>query len=387
MTQTLAIFYGAYRRLKASVLFYIVLGISALVAVAYAAIGFNDSGMTFLFWDIPSDTVNTQVITADTWYKLVFSEIAVKWWLSWIAVILAIISTGTIFPSWLQEGAIDLYLAKPIGRVRLFLTQYLGGLLFVAAQVAIFSLGCFLVIGFRAGTWAFSVFLAVPIVTLMFSYLFAFSTLVGVWTRSAVASILLTVVLWLLIWVVGLVNSGLIAARVTHEVWVTYLDEQIQKIEANPSLTQPAEADGDTPDPTAGPTEAGPTPPTASDEWQDPFATEEQDLERLKERRELHQRKAMENEGIRDVVVKIRAPLPRTSETIDLLTRSLVFLSDLPEMNEDDRTWQGPPGSKEAVERAIRQWERPWYEVVGRSVGFEAAMLLLAGWVFCRRDY
>lgn len=383
MTQTLAIFCGAYRRLKASVLFYIVLGISALVAVAYAAIGFNESGMTFLFWDIPSDQVNTQVISADTWYKLVFSEIAVKWWLSWIAVILAIISTGTIFPSWLQEGAIDLYLAKPIGRVRLFLTQYLGGLLFVAAQVAIFSLGCFLVIGFRAGTWAFSVFLAVPIVTLMFSYLFAFSTLVGVWTRSAVASILLTVVLWLLVWVVGLVNSGLIAARVRHEVWVTYLDEQIQRIEADPTLTQPADPDENT----AGPTEAAPTPPASTDEWQDPFATEEQDLERLRERREFHQRKALENEGIRDVIVKIRAPLPRTSETIDLLSRSLIFLSDLPEMNEEDQNWQGPPGSKEAVQRAIRQWERPWYEVVGRSLGFEAGMLLLAGWIFCRRDY
>ena len=43
-------------------------------------------------------------------------------------------------------------------RLRLFLTKYLSGLLFVGLQVTVFSVLCFVVIGFKAGAWEPAIF-------------------------------------------------------------------------------------------------------------------------------------------------------------------------------------------------------------------------------------
>ena len=120
----------------------------------------------------------------------------------WISLgrrsILALISTASIFPDLIAGGSIDLYLSKPISRLRLFLTKYLGGLLFVVLQTAVFALGSYLVFGLRGGQWRTSMFLIVPLATLLFSYLFAVCVLVGVLTRSTIAAILVTILFWFL---------------------------------------------------------------------------------------------------------------------------------------------------------------------------------------------
>ena len=59
------------------------------------------------------------------------------------------ISTASLFPDFLAGGAVDLYLSKPISRLRLFLFKYSCGLLFVALQIGCFCLASFLVIGLR----------------------------------------------------------------------------------------------------------------------------------------------------------------------------------------------------------------------------------------------
>src|SRR6185437_5144958 len=93
-------------------------------------------------------------------------------------------------------GSIDLYLAKPIGRARLFLTKYLAGLLFVTLQVVVISVGSFFVLGLRGHDWEPGLFWAIPIVVCFFSYLFAVCVLLGVKTRSTIAALLLTILCW-----------------------------------------------------------------------------------------------------------------------------------------------------------------------------------------------
>src|SRR5205085_9269224 len=106
---------------------------------------------------------------------LMFSELGVGIWLTFAALILAIVSTASLFPDLITGGAIDLYLSKPISRLRLILTKYATGLLFVALQVLVFCAASFLVIGLRGGVWEPRLFLAVPIVLCFFSYLFCIS--------------------------------------------------------------------------------------------------------------------------------------------------------------------------------------------------------------------
>src|SRR4029077_12078354 len=106
---------------------------------------------------------NTGIMPRGDFYKLMFNTLGVGIWLSWIATVLALISTAGIFPDMLTGGSIDLYLSKPISRLRLFFTKYLSALLFVGLQVGLFTLASFLVLGIRGGTWLWGLFLAIPI--------------------------------------------------------------------------------------------------------------------------------------------------------------------------------------------------------------------------------
>ena len=98
-----------------------------------------------------------------------------------------------LFPDLITGGTIDLYLSKPLSRLRLFIIKYLTGLLFVALQGrGVFRVGSFRGVRrcVRAHEWKPSLFLAIPIVVCMFSYLFGFCVLLGVWSRSTIAAIL-----------------------------------------------------------------------------------------------------------------------------------------------------------------------------------------------------
>ena len=132
-----------------------------------------------------------------------FVGLGVGFWLSWLATILALVSTAGIFPRLIGSGVIDLFVSKPIGRLRLFMTEYLAGLLFVTLQVTVFSVASLLVIGLRGGVWEPGLLVAVPLVVCFFSYLFAVCVLLGLLTRSTVAALLLTLLFWFIVSMVG----------------------------------------------------------------------------------------------------------------------------------------------------------------------------------------
>ena len=97
-----ALLLDAYRQLSAAKLFWLTLGLSVLVVVMYGSIGFNDEGVSILFGTI---NVESEYITAGSpWarglYLGIYSGFLVTIWLAWIATILALISTCSIFPDF-----------------------------------------------------------------------------------------------------------------------------------------------------------------------------------------------------------------------------------------------------------------------------------------------
>ena len=178
ISQTWALIADAYRELNSRLLFWIAIGLSGLVALIFLAIGFDDEGISF-FGKRLSDFPNTTLFPAGDFYKGLFLDWGVGLWITWAATILALITTAGIFPDLISGGSIDLYLSKPMGRLRLFMTKYLAGLMFVALQIAVFCVACFLVIGIRGGVWAPSIFIVIPVVTLYYSFLFCVTVLVG----------------------------------------------------------------------------------------------------------------------------------------------------------------------------------------------------------------
>jgi ABC-type transport system involved in multi-copper enzyme maturation permease subunit len=126
---------------------------------------------------------------------------------SWIAVLLGIVVTAFFIPNMLRKGTIDLLLVKPIGRGLLLFYKYLGGLTFMFLITSLCYRGIWLALGIRSRFWANGALLLIFTLTFFFAILYAFSTLVGVVTRSVVMCILLTVGAYALLASVGYLNG------------------------------------------------------------------------------------------------------------------------------------------------------------------------------------
>jgi hypothetical protein len=369
MRQTWALLVDAYRDLNARKMFWIVLMLSALVAVSLALVALTPAGFTVFGYEVPSPFLNSRMMTPAAFYKLAYLTLGIQWWLTQFATALALISTATIFPDFLAGGAVDLYLSKPIGRWRLFLTKYACGLLFVALQIACFSVASFLVIGLRGGAWEPGLFLAVPIVVLFYSYLYCVCVLVGVVTRSTVAAVLLTLLFWLCVFSIHTTEVTLLLFQIHEERSHVYVLEQIDRER----------------------TALANIPPTTTPSYRQTLL-EEQLRNDLQKRDDYHPK----FDRAHELFYVAKEFLPKTSETVTLLQRELVRrarLSDEGGSSERDETRQASAeagggmsgGDIAALQKQLAR--RSWEWIVGSSVAFEAVVLLLAGWIFCRRDY
>jgi hypothetical protein len=376
-SQTAALFLDAYRELNSKKMFWIVLILSGLAVVAFALVGVTDKGITLAGHEFPIP------VPAGTVYKVTFSTVLIHIWLTWVVAILALISTASIFPDFIAGGSVDLYLSKPISRIRLFLTKYVTGLLFVALQVAVFCVLAFFLMRWRGKAWEPGLFLAIPIVVCFFSYLFSVQVLLGLLTRSTVASLLLTLLVWFVIFGVHFAETRLLAFKLYFEqrraAWdarADQLDAQIQNVESK-----------------------RPRPTTEPNAWETASRTARDDLRRrAAEAGPTIDKLAM----FHRIAYGIMAVAPKTTETVDLLERNLISRSELDEMMDSaknagprDRGHRGdandmsdaddPSAVGEGLQSALRA--RPLTWILGTSFIFEGVMLALGGWMFCRRDY
>ncbi len=374
MTAVLAILRESWLTLRAEKLFKLTLALNALVIVAYASIGFNDTGFT-LFYGLISEESEYMYAGSPfsrTLYLGIYSAFIVGLWLAWAATILALISTSSIFPTFLREGSVELTMSRPTRRSTIFLVKYVGGLIFVLLQVAVFTIGAFFAVGWRIGVWDPSIFLAIPLVTLFFSYLFCINVLVGVLTRSTLVALLATILFWFSTF--GLRTADDLVTRfwLISELSAERTDERL--------ATLTAEADAAV---------------KAGDE-----AAAEDAQHWMAGPREEHDRATEVLDRLRPWRTGLhvaRIALPETSRTIGLLRRVLerdadVTLDDLmtgrafEDEHEPDSHLQSDEARAEK-KMAERENAVPGWRIIGKSLLFECSALALALWLFGRRDY
>jgi len=381
MRQTIALFVDAYRYLNARKLFWFTLVLSALIAGSFGALGLNEEGVTVFGATLEIQGLNSNVMSREVFFKLAYVNLGIGIWLAWGATILALVSTASIVPDFISDGSVDLLLSRSIGRIRLFLTKYATGLLFVALQAAAFSLASFLVIGLRADVWEPGLFISIPLVILFFSYLYCVCALLGLVTKSTIASLLLTLGLWFVIFLVNSADTTLLTFKLAQEARVESLEEQLDETRTALQEAQPAETEG------------------ADDADLDASAK----VDRLEERLDELQAELKERQGTERTlqlwhsgVFAVKTALPKTQETIALNERWMVDFTDLP-----FETGQGDPAEEEAeaaaerapvdqdVQRRVaeRLRERPAWWVIGTSLGFEGVILAIACWIFKRRNF
>jgi ABC-type transport system involved in multi-copper enzyme maturation permease subunit len=232
MRQTLAILRDSLRELKSRSLFWISLAISVIVALAlFGTLSFDATGWRILWFETNESTILREgTPAARDLLRWLFAGAFIWWWLSWGAIIIALISTASIIPDFVASGSIDLVLSKPIGRARLLLTKILGALLFMALQVSVGLFVAWLLMGLRYGMWSHEVWLAVPLLTIQFLYLFAFLALVGLITRSTLASLLAVLLFWAMVSIVQFASNQMDNVVAQTRTATTRVDDRTQSM-------------------------------------------------------------------------------------------------------------------------------------------------------------
>lgn len=393
--QTRAFIVDAYRELNSKRLFWITMMLSGLVVVAFAAMGLTDKGISIFGWELPLPFFNAKIMAKDTFYKLVFSNLGIGFWLSWIACALALISTASLIPDFASSGAIELTLSKPINRLRLFLTKYFVGLLFVALQVSVFTVLCFFVIGIRGGAWLPKLFLAIPIVVLFFSYLYCVSALVGLVTRSTIAALLVTLLFWGALFLMNTTDMIFLQLRTNAEVRHEELQKRIPRLETAAARKLDLEARESAGDAEPVTTPAKPDPSKYTQAQLDAAST----LLPATRKRLVEQAEAVDRWTFWSrVAIGVKTVLPKTTETRQVLDSALIDSKELEKFRapgeEDGATLDvGEEDDIKVDRREIRMRTedrlraRSTLWTLGTSFGFEVVILGIACWIFSRRDF
>jgi ABC-type transport system involved in multi-copper enzyme maturation permease subunit len=234
MMQTFAILLDSLRELRSRSLFWATLGVSVMVSVAlFGAIGFDEKGWHILWMS----TTESPVLRAGTpgardLMSWLFGGVLLWWWLTWGAVLMALIATSSTIPEFLASGSIDVVLAKPIGRAKIYLVKVLGALLFMLMQVTASVLIAYLLLGLRFDMWFHGAWLAVPLVLLQFLYLFTVMAFVGLVTRSTLASLLAVLIFWGTVSLVQFVSNQMNRTVAEMTANVARSDKRIADIRA-----------------------------------------------------------------------------------------------------------------------------------------------------------
>jgi ABC-type transport system involved in multi-copper enzyme maturation permease subunit len=445
LLQTKALLIDTYRELNAKKLFWAVLAISGVIIVAIAALNITPTGLSVFGFQLESAIFNDKTIPKGTFHKMLFAYLGVNLWLGWGATILAIISTAGMIPDFVSGGAIENTLSKPIGRVRLFLTKYLSGLLFVFLQVAVFSLASFLVIGLRGKSWEPGVFVAVPLVTIFYSYLFCVCALAGLVTRSTIAALLVTLLFWMFLFALNTADKSVGMYKIhaelnvkSHERRIALLEErEAEAKDAIEAYRQAMLAQNLWSEPPAaigqadGKDESGVA--TAADEptiWLPAPPEGDEALAELHRTAELRHRRFVTARDFVDKDVRPNLPsyqkqqrvltkvhrwllvaktmLPKTNETVSLLQRWVLRAASIepprdannsPELDEGTQALFAGSNARPSplvvgmdspeMARAMREMETsrsPWW-IIGTSLIFESVVVGIACLIFARRDF
>ncbi len=366
MTAFTAMLVDTYRELASRRLFWLSIALSALVVLSFALVGINERGMTVLGYTLEIPFLNSTVLQPGEFYKLAFYAMGVRFWLAWLACLLALVSSAGLFPELVSSGTVETLLSRPVPRHRLYLFKFLGGIAFTSLQVTVFCAASFLVIGIRGGAWEPGLFLAVPMVTLLYSYLFAMCALIGTVTRSGIAALLLTVLFWGFLFTLGTSEQMVNGFRIGKSLEISAIDRLIDRRREK-----------------------------------DPDAT----VSDLEAERTGHQAALATLTTAHRILYAAKTVFPKTDETVDLVQRWMVDAANLGAVAEDEveetpkpapRRRRGPGGNfgtlrakESTVLAAIADDQRsrgvPW--IVGSSLLFEAAVLAWGCRIFSRRDF
>ena len=140
--------------------------------------------------------------------------------LYFLCTFLAIFATAHLVPRMQEKGTIDLYLSRPVSRVKLLLSRYVAGLVLAGSNVLYLIGSIWLIVMWKTHVVHPRFFLAGVVILFVIATLLAFAFVVGVVTSSTAVSIMTSYGLFF--FAIMLVGHERIAAAVSKE-WQAWM--------------------------------------------------------------------------------------------------------------------------------------------------------------------
>lgn len=145
----------------------------------------------------------------DQFIKAIVLPTLMKFLVGIVGIFVAILVTSPVIPQMFEPGSINLLLSKPVQRSAVYLSKFVGGCAFTLLNVGYLCLGLWLIAGLRHGIWNQGILMCIPIFLFLFSIYYSVSALTGIIWKSAVVSVVLSITLWLVCFVVGVIKLGI----------------------------------------------------------------------------------------------------------------------------------------------------------------------------------
>ena len=202
----LALLRDTFAQVVDSMVFRIMMVLLAILVLPAFMVSIQEDRFVILFFvDLPYEDIarywggavsdGAQIDIIEGFQSLLLAEGKVNP-LAWMArstvLMLCVFATAFFMPRMLEKGAADTIFSKPVSRLVLMLSRYFAGLLFVSLCVTFAIGGVHVGLLLRSGHSDPGWLWLIPELIYSFAVFHAFSVAIGVFTRSSVASILLT---------------------------------------------------------------------------------------------------------------------------------------------------------------------------------------------------
>ncbi len=171
----------------------------------------NEVVLTYLYSDITPVAFAGRGLDVKQFREILLRRIVInlliKFFIGIVALFAAILVTSPIIPQMFEVGSLHLLLSKPVNRSLMFLSKFLGGCAFIFFNVSYLLVGFWLIAGLRFDEWNQGLLLCIPIFLFLFALYYSISALSGVIWKSAVMSVVMTVVFWFVCFIVESVKS------------------------------------------------------------------------------------------------------------------------------------------------------------------------------------
>lgn len=201
-----ALFRDAFAQVVDNMMFRILIGLLMLCVLPTFLVGLREEEFVVLFyWRFPYEELLSAFggsggLPEDVRIQLIqgLQGLMVDAAAGTMGILLSVAATAFFIPRMLEKGAADTVFSKPVSRLSLMLSRYVAGLIFVTVLAVLLvggmHLGFLIVSGYSDPGFLWSILTLIYV----FAVMHGFSVMIGVFTRSSVAAILLTMIFFLL---------------------------------------------------------------------------------------------------------------------------------------------------------------------------------------------